>query len=129
MKGSISYPQSYALIPEEEMVYLGGGADSSNDVGNDISGPIGVFAILGFGAACIGLMIYSASENRIRREYENKFGISSRNADGTDTTDYLNYNKRTYNQNRNVAATKSLFTAGGLLLFAGLAFTLSDNFD
>ena len=129
MKNTITYPMSYALIPEDEMVYLGGGSNASDDVGNDVSGPVGVFGLLGLGAVGIGLLIYDISEDRVRREYEKKTGLSSRNPDGSDTTDYLNYNKRAYVHNRNPYATQSLFLATGLILAAGFAFFLSDNFD
>ena len=129
MKNTITYPMSYALIPEDEMVYLGGGSNASDDVGNDVSGPVGVFGLLGLGAVGIGLLIYDISEDLVRREYEKKTGLSSRNPDGSDTTDYLNYNKRAYVQNRNLYATQSLFLATGLILAAGFAFFLSDNFD
>ena len=129
MKNTITYPMSYALIPEDEMVYLGGGSNASDDVGNDVSGPVGVFGLLGLGAVGIGLLIYDISEDRVRREYEKKTGLSSRNPDGSDTTDYLNYNKRAYVQNRNPYSTQSLFLATGLILAAGFAFFLSDNFD
>ena len=129
MKNTITYPMSYALIPEDEMVYLGGGSNASDDVGNDVSGPVGVFGLLGLGAVGIGLLIYDISEDRVRREYEKKTGLSSRNPDGSDTTDYLNYNKRAYVQNRNPYATQSLILATGLILAAGFAFFLSDNFD
>ena len=129
MKNTITYPMSYALIPEDEMVYLDGGSNARDDVGNDVSGPVGVFGLLGLGAVGIGLLIYDISEDRVRREYEKKTGLSSRNPDGSDTTDYLNYNKRAYVQNRNPYATQSLFLATGLILAAGFAFFLSDNFD
>ena len=129
MKNTITYPMSYAVIPEDEMVYLGGGSYASDDVGHDVSGPVGVFGLLGLGAVGIGLLIYNISENRVRREYEKKTGLSSQNPDGSDTTDYLNYNKRAYVQNRTPYAAKSLFLATGLLLTAGCAFFLSDKFD
>lgn len=129
MKNTITYPMSYALIPEDEMVYLGGGSNASDDVGNDVSGPVGVFGLLGLGAVGIGLLIYDISKDRVRREYEKKTGLSSRNPDGSDTTDYINYDKRAYVQNRTPYAAKSLFLATGLLLTAGFAFFLSDNFD
>lgn len=129
MKNTITYPMSYALIPEDEMVYLGGGSNASDNVGNDVSGPVGVFGLLGLGAVGIGLLIYDISKDRVRREYEKKTGLSSRNPDGSDTTDYINYDKRAYVQNRTPYAAKSLFLATGLLLTAGFAFFLSDNFD
>lgn len=129
MKDTITYPMSYALIPEDEMVYLGGGSNASDDVGNDVSGPVGVFGLLGLGAVGIGLLIYDISKDRVRREYEKKTGLSSRNPDGSDTTDYINYDKRAYVQNRTPYAAQSLFLATGLLLTAGFAFFLSDNFD
>ncbi|MDD6559328.1 MAG: hypothetical protein PUF15_10595 [Faecalibacterium prausnitzii] len=101
---TLHYPSNYAPVAEEEMVYIDGGAESSQ-VYDAFKICVGVAIVaIAFGTKYALDKAESRHEKRLQQEYEQATSLPAMSSDGAPTSDYANYKMRSELQGRDKAS-------------------------
>ena len=113
------YPSSYVPVAEDEMVYIDGGASENSRIYDAI-------IAVAFGTKYAMDTAKSRHEKRLQQEYEQATGLSAVGFDGSPTSDYANYKKRSELQGRDKASdTYTAFSIWVGILGIGSLFILT----
>lgn len=124
---ALYYPSSYALVAEDEMVYIDGGASENSRIYDAFKLCVGVAIIaVAFGTKYAMDTAESRHEKRLQQEYEQATGLSAMGFDGSPTSDYANYKMRSELQGRDKASdTYMAFSIWVGILGIGSLFILT----